>query len=126
MPRVTWSAQAKIELVATVSDPTVRAQIKANAKVALHHVQADTADEGADDGVMWRRGITDDECRIRAGWRWEQPDNGTQAWDYFLIYRALGPSWFEVLGVRSTRQIANWELMYRLVGRTAPVASRSA
>jgi len=126
MPRVTWSAQANIELVTTVSDPAVRAQLKANAKVALHRVHAGTADEGADDGIMWRRGITAEECQIRPGWRWEQPDDGAQAWDYFLIYRPMGPSWFEVLGVRSTRQIASWELMYRLVGHTAPLVSRSA
>ena len=129
MPQVTWLARAEADLRAIVSNPAVRDQLRCNAEEILHDIPPRTcpADEGADDGIMWHRGIThEQERQIEAGWLAEQADDGAQACDYFLIYRSLNPAGFEVLAVRSTGQIASWEQMYRVVGYAAYRASRSA
>ena len=73
-----------------------------------------------------RRGIThEQERQIEAGWL-KDDDDRTQPWDYFLLYRPLTPASFEVLAIRSTRQIAGWELMYGIFGCPASPIARSA
>lgn len=126
MPRVTWSAQAAAELEGLVPAAAVRDQIRNHAEAALRCVTACTAHEGAEDGIMWRRAITrEQEHQMRAGWLAE-PDGGeARAWDYFLFYR-LTPAGFEVVAVRSIRQIASRELMYRIFGHAAGQVARSA
>jgi hypothetical protein len=120
MPRVTWLAQAEAELEALVPDPAVREQLKQNAEATLHHVVTCTPDEGAEDGIMWRRGIThEQERQIEAGSLPDADDDGTRCWDYILVYRPVDPAGFEVLGVRSNSQIASWDLMYGIFRYTA-------
>lgn len=126
MPRVTWSAQAEAELDALVADPAVRDQLRRHAAATLHYVVACSADEGAEDGIMWRRGISDEQERKMNGGRLPDDDDGTRAWDYFLLYRPLNPGAFEVLGVRSNRQIAAWELLYRIFEYAVGPVARSA
>ena len=126
MPRVTWSAQAEAELEDLVPASVVRNQIRKHAEAALRCVTACTAHEGAEDGIMWRRAITrEQEHRMKAGWLAEADGGEARAWDYFLLYR-LTPAGFEVLAVRSIRQIAGWELMYRIFRRVAGQVARSA
>jgi hypothetical protein len=127
MPRVTWSAQAEAELDALVADPAVRDQLRRHAAATLHYVVACSADEGAEDGIMWRRGISDEQKRkMNEGRLPDDDDDGTRAWDYFLLYRPLNPGAFEVLGVRSNRQIAAWELLYRIFEYAVGPVARSA
>ena len=124
MPRVTWLAQAEAELEALVPDPALREQLKQNAEVTLHRVATCTPHEGAEDGIMWHRGIThEQERQIEAGSLLEADDDGTRCWDYFLFYRPLDSAGFEVLGVRSNSQIASWELMYEIFRYTANPAA---
>ena len=107
MPAATWSAQAEAELAALVPDPAVRAQLRKHAAEGLRYVVTCTVHEGAEDGIMWRRGITEQQRRqLDAGWLEDDDDDGTRPWDYFLLYRPLAPAAFEVLAIRSIRQIA--------------------
>ena len=79
----------------------------------MHHVATCTPDEGAEDGIMWHRGIThEQERQIEAGSLLDADDDGTRCWDYFVLYRPLDPAGYEVVGVRSNSQIASWDLMY--------------
>ena len=124
MPRVTWTAQAEAELEALVSDPAVREQLKQHAEATLHHVATCTPHEGAEDGIMWHRGIThEQERQIEAGSLLEADDDGTRCWNYFLFYRPLDSARFEVVGVRSNNQIASRELIYGIFGYTADPAA---
>jgi len=124
MSRVTWLAQAEAELEALVPDPAVRDQLRRNAEATLHHVATCTPHEGAEDGIMWHRGIThEQERQIEAGSLPEADDDGTRCWDYFLFYRPLDSAGFEVVGVRSNSQIASWELMYGIFGYIADPAA---
>lgn len=123
MPRVTWSAQARAELEALVPDPAVREQLKQHAETTLHHVAICTPHEGAEDGIMWHRGIThEQERQIEAGSLLEA-DDGTRCWDYFLFYRPLDSAGYEVVGVRSNNQVASWALMYVTFRYTADPAA---
>ena len=124
MPRVTWSVPAKAELEVLVPDPAVREQLLQHAEATLHHVTTCTADEGVEEnGIMWRRGIThEQERQIKAGSLLEA-DDGTRCWDYFLVYRPLDSATFEVLAVRSNRQIASREQMYGIFGYAANPAA---
>jgi hypothetical protein len=119
MPKVTWTAQAEAELKALVSDPAVREQLKRNAEEILHYIPHPTvypADEGAEDGIMWHRGVAHGRYTEQ-----EEQDNGPQ--NYFLFYRPLDSARFEVVGVRSNNQIARRELMYGIFGYTADPAA---
>jgi hypothetical protein len=119
MPRALWSEQAEAELEALVPDLAVKVRLRKNTETALHHVTACTADEGAEGEIMWRRGITEEQRRqLDAGW-FDDVDDGAQPWDYFVFYRAAPAAAFEVLAVRSIRQVAAWELRYGLLGRYA-------
>ena len=107
--RVSWSDQAEAELEALVPDPAVREQLKRNAEATLHHVVTYTPHEGAEDGIMWHRGITHEQERQIETGSLPEDDDGTQCWDYFLFYRPLDSAGFEVIGLRSTHQIAALE-----------------
>lgn len=56
--------------------------------------------------IIWHRGITHEQER-EAEWLWWEDDDGAQVWDYFLFYRQWTPTEFEVLGVRSTHEMAS-------------------
>lgn len=127
MPGVTWLAQAEAELDALVADPAVRDQLRKHAEATLRYVVACTAHEGAEDGIMWRRGISHEQEReMETGSLPDDDDDGTRAWDYFLLYRPLSSGEFEVLGVCSNRQIAARELMYRIFEYAVGSVTRSA
>jgi hypothetical protein len=120
MGKVSWSDQAVADLE-RVEDPTVREQLRRNAEKILQHSPARTssADEGFEGGVMWRRGATpEQELQANAGWLSETPES-PQAWDYFLFYRQRElDRGFEVLAVRSTRQVASrWLQMVKEPGQ---------
>jgi hypothetical protein len=98
-----------------IDDPAVRDQLRRNAEVTLHEIEAsaggDRRSEGFEGEVMWRRGW-DHEQERRESWYPEQADDGP--WNYVLFYRsAAGPAEFEVLAVRGRLQIADriWEQM---------------
>jgi hypothetical protein len=121
MERVSWSDQAIDDLEQVVEDRSVREQLKRNAEKILQHIppRADPADEGFEGQIMWHRGIVhEQELQTDAGWLPETQE-GSQAWDYFLFYRAREPDQgFEVLAVRSTHQVASkWVQMNREPGR---------
>jgi hypothetical protein len=104
-PRVRWSDQSIADMESI--GPVVRDQLRRNAQEILHDVQAPTAHEGAEGGIMWHRGITHEQERlIETGMLWEEGDDEAKAWDYFLFYRRLNPGQFEVLAVRSIHKIA--------------------
>jgi hypothetical protein len=118
MIRAIWSRQGEAELEALVPDLAMRATLRKNVEAALHHVTARTAHEGAEGGIMWRRAITEEQRRtLEAGWLRDNDDDGARAWDYFVLYRPLPAAAFEVLAVRSTRQLAAWELRDGVLGR---------
>lgn len=120
MPQVTWSARAETDLKALIADRALRAQIKRIAEEILQDLPPPThqADQGAEDGVCWRRCITrEQERQLKEG---SIPDTIDGSWHYFLLYKKQNPTGCEVLGVRRTSQIGSWELMYRFryaVGR---------
>jgi hypothetical protein len=107
MVRVRWSAEAKTDLE-TISSAAVRDQLRNNAGEFLHLISphsADPADEGVDGEVMWHR--------ADGHGRFTRRPEGPQ--DYFLIYAKCDPPGFEdpeedlefeVLAVRSVRQVA--------------------
>jgi hypothetical protein len=120
MPQVTWSAQAKSDLECLVPDPAVRAQIEYIAEEILPDAPpGHPADHGADGAIEWQRCITREQERQlpEAEFDEHQPDeeqlmdttSGT--WNFFLLFTRGGPAEAEVLGVRSTRQIASLELV---------------
>ena len=121
MPQVTWSAQAGAELEALVLDAAVRERIRRHAEAALRCVVSSTDSEGAEDGIMWRRAIAHEKEELLS----EADDDGAQACDYFLLYREAAAG-FEIMGVRSTRQIASREVLYRIFGHFAGPVARSA
>jgi hypothetical protein len=101
---VLWSGEAEADLENI--NPTVKDRLRRNAEEILPDIRACTGKDGVgNDEIMWHRAITHDQ---EAGWFWEEEDDGTQAWDYFLFYRRRSPTEFEVLAVRSTRQMASW------------------
>jgi hypothetical protein len=106
MERVSWSDQAEADLQSI--DSAVRGQLRRNAEEMLDHIPPNTAhpaDEGANGGIMWHRGIGD-------GGSTDQ-DNGPQ--NYFLLYRKRNPApGFEILAVCSIHQMASmWAQMTR-------------
>jgi hypothetical protein len=111
MSGVWWSDEALAELELVVEDPAVREQLKRNAEETLHDIPpgANSADEGAEGEIMWRRAIThEQERQIKAGTLLEPEDDPYQAWNYILFYRKREPDHgFEVLAVRSVHQIAS-------------------
>jgi hypothetical protein len=121
MARVTWTARAVADLETLVTEPTVRLQLRANAENILHDIPsaavARPADEGVADGVMWHRGIADEDENP-----WEQTD-GPQ--NYFLFYRRQEPDpGFQVLAVRSVHQVASaWAQMNEETAETADTQS---
>lgn len=121
MPQVTWSAQAGAELEALVPDVAMRERIRRHAEAALRCVVSSTDSEGAEDGIRWRRAIAREQERLLS----EADDDGAQPWDYFLLYEETAVG-FEIMGVRSTRQIANREVWYRIFGHFAGPVARSA
>lgn len=116
---VDWPDQAKAELRAVVPDPAVRDVLMRTANEILHGILleghrrcVELGDAGAADGIMWHRGVPDEDERPDDEWLREEAD-GPQC--YFLFYRpqAAGPG-FEILSVRSVSQFAQgWELMSR-------------
>ena len=81
MPKVTWTAQAEAELKALVSDPAVREQLKLHAEATLHYIPHPTAypaDEGAEDGIMWHRGVAHGRYTEQ-----EEQDNGPRTTSSF-------------------------------------------
>ena len=105
---VLWSDDAEADLEDI--NPIVREQLRRNAEVTLTDIRACTGKVRVDNReIMWHRGITHEQEREAEG-HWEEgEDDGAQAWDYyFLFYQRPNPAEFEVLGVRSTRQIASW------------------
>lgn len=108
MVRVRWSDEAEADLE-TINPDAVRDQLRNNAGEILHLISprsADPADEGAEGEIMWHR--ADGHGRFTG-----QPE-GPQ--DYFLFYCRSDPREFEdpeedlefeVLAVRSIRQVAS-------------------
>lgn len=94
---VSWDkAESDLDSV----DPDVVVQLKHNAEMILHDIPPweYPADEGAYDGIMWHRG----EAHERLEERSDGPEN------YFLFYTRNGSDQeFEILAVRSIRQISN-------------------
>lgn len=102
---VSWSDEAEADLENI--NPIVRDQLRRNAEVTLPDIRACTGKERTSYGeIMWHRGVTHEQEREAEG-RWEGDDDGAQACDYYLIYRRRNSAEFEVLRVRSTRQIAS-------------------
>lgn len=121
VPRVAWTPEADSDLQLIVKDPAVREEVKRNAEMTLHDIEAfsgqDRRSEGFEGEIMWHRGWNHKQER-RASWLPEQADEGP--WNYVLFYRsAVGPAEFEVLAVRSRIQIASriWE---QLQNRSSP------
>ena len=115
VPRVSWTPEAESDLQWVVGDPAVRDQLKRNAEVTLHEIEAspggDRRSEGFEGKVMWHRGW-DHEQERRESWYPELADDGP--WNYVLFYRsAVVPARFVVLAVRSRLQIGEriWEQM---------------
>ena len=112
VPRVAWTPEADSDLQLIVKDPAVREEVKRNAEMTLHDIEAfsgqDRRSEGFEGEVMWHRGWNHKQER-RASWLPEQADEGP--WNYVLFYRSVvGPAEFEVLAVRSRIQIAEPDL----------------
>ena len=112
-PRVSWTPAAESDLQQVIDDPAVQGQLKRSAELTLHEVEAscgrDRRSEGREGEIMWHRGW-DHEQERRPSWYVERADDGP--WNYVLFYRrATGPAEFEVLAVRSSRQIGEriWE-----------------
>jgi hypothetical protein len=109
VPKVSWTAEAESDLQRVVEDPAVRHQLKRNAEVTLHEIEAsgggDRRSEGREGEIMWHRGW-DHEQERRESWYPEQADDGP--WNYILFYRSAGaPAEFEVLAVRGRPEIAD-------------------
>jgi len=114
MAKVLWSDRAEADLK-SIRPLVMHALVRA-AEETLHCVEVCTADEGAVGEIMWRRGIThEQENQMESEWLLEDDeDDGSQAWDYFLIYRAVDRDLFEVLRIVSTREIASrWAHEYK-------------
>ena len=129
MGEVSWSEQAESDLKSLVANPVVRAQIKHIAEEILHDIPPRTcADDGSAYGIMWHRCITREqkrqleeaeleeaeleEAELEADLEEAQPhekqlkDTTDGPWNYFLMYTKGNSAKFEVLGVRSTHQMA--------------------
>ena len=126
MGKVSWSEQAESDLESLVANPAVRAQIKHIAEEILHDIPPRTCpDDGSAHGIMWHRCITWEQKRQleeaeleEAELEEEQPDEDQPdedqlkdttdgPWNYFLMYTKGNSAKFEVLGVRSTHQMAS-------------------
>ncbi len=97
MLKVSWD-KAESDLGSV--DLAVLVQLKRNAEEILHDIPPceHPADEGAHDGIMWHRG----EAHERLIGQSDGPEN------YFLVYTKNGSEQaFEILAIRSIRQIAN-------------------
>jgi hypothetical protein len=109
--RVSWSEQAESDLESLVANPAVRAQIKHIAEEILHDIPPRTCpDDGSAHGIMWHRCITWEQKRQleEAELEEEQLKDTTDGpWNYFLMYTKGNSAKFEVLGVRSTHQMAS-------------------
>lgn len=113
MPLVSWSAQAQRDLEALVPSDAVRADIKRIAEEILHDlpIPASPADYGTEDGIFWRRCLTtEQESQLKQG---SLQDKLGGSWDLFLLCSRQNPAGFEVLAVRSIRQVASREMVYR-------------
>ena len=103
--RVLWSDEAEADLENI--NPVVKDRLRRNAEVILPDFPA-LHRQGP--RRQWRDHVAPTASpmsrNVRAKWLWEEDDDGTQAWDYYLFYRRRSPTEFEVLGVRSTRQMA--------------------
>jgi hypothetical protein len=119
--RVSWSPEADRDLETAVTDPAMRDVLKRNAEETLHEPEEcgdedrswidRIADEGRVGEIMWHRGWTHEQERQT---RWQPEDMADDGpWNYVLFYRkAVGPTVFEVVAVRSRVQIADrWEQM---------------
>jgi hypothetical protein len=111
--RVSWTPEAESALQLVIGDPAVREELKRNAEVTLHEIEAsgggDLRSEGREGELMWHRGW-DHEQEHRPSWYAERADDGP--WNYVLFYRrTAGPAEFQILAVRSRLQIADriWE-----------------
>ncbi len=131
MGKVSWSEQAESDLESLVANPAVRAQIKHIAEEILHDIPPRTCpDDGSAHGIMWHRCITWEQKRQleeaeleEAELEEDQPaedqpdedqpdedqlkDTTDGPWNYFLMYTKGNSAKFEVLGVRSTHQMAS-------------------
>ena len=114
--RVIWSLQARIDLELVVEEPAVREILPEIAENILREIEgrgagehvskALAADEGRDGEVMWIRACTRAD-RSQADRESENTEDNSA--NYRLLFRkAAGPAEFEVLAVRSLRQIAEW------------------
>ncbi len=128
MGKVSWSEQAESDLESLVVNPAVRAQIKHIAEEILHDIPPRTCpDDGSADGIMWHRCITREQKRQLEEAELEEAeleeaqlhekqlrDTTDGPWNYFLMYTKGNSAKFEVLGVRSTHQMASmWVQMDR-------------
>jgi plasmid stabilization system protein ParE len=123
---VSWTPAAESDLQLVIDDPAVRDQLKRNAEVTLHDIEAcggrDRRSEGREGDIMWHRGW-DHEQERRPTWYAERADDGP--WNYVLFYRrAAGPAEFQVLAVRSRLQIADriWEKLQNQSHRSGAAA----
>lgn len=122
VPRVSWTPAAESDLQLVVDDPAVRDQLKLNAEMTLHEIEAsagrDRGSEGFEGEVMWHRGIA---CGMLSEELLAQEDDDGP-WNYFFLYtpRRPGPenlapgSYFEILDLRriSIADVAEqWEKM---------------
>ena len=143
MGKVSWSEQAESDLESLVANPAVRAQIKHIAEEILHDIPPRTCpDDGSAHGIMWHRCITREQKRQLEEAELEEAeleeaeleeaeleeaeleeaqlhekqlrDTTDGPWNYFLMYTKGNSAKFEVLGVRSTHQMASmWVQMDR-------------
>jgi hypothetical protein len=136
--KVSWSEQAESDLESLVANPAVRAQIKHIAEEILHDIPPRTcSDDGSTDGIMWHRCIAREQKRQLEEAELEEAeleeaeleeaeleeaqlhekqlrDTTDGPWNYFLMYTKGNSAKFEVLGVRSTHQMASmWVQMDR-------------
>jgi hypothetical protein len=136
--KVSWSEQAESDLESLVANPAVRAQIKHIAEEIMHDIPPRTCpDDGSAHGIMWHRCITLKQKRQLEEAELEEAepeeaepeeaepeeeqlhetqlrDTADGPWNYFLMYRKGHSAKFEVLGVRSTHQMASmWVQMDR-------------
>ena len=116
--RVIWCRQASIDLELVVEDPAVREILPAIAESILCEIEDRGAGEqvskelAADKGrvgeIMWIRACMPAQRSHTDG---EPEDAEDSLAKYILFFRkAAGPTEFEVLAVRSNRQVAGrWE-----------------
>ena len=121
MGKVSWSEQAESDLESLVANPAVRAQIKNIVEEILHDIPPRTCpDDGSAHGIMWHRCITGKQKRQLEEAELEEAeleeeqleeeqlrDTTDGPWNYFLMYTKGHSANFEVLGVRSTHQMAS-------------------